>query len=163
MEKKLDSIFIDLLESTFEESIVFTVISELKKNLQKLKPQFIVTSYRLDKTDLTIELENINDSEWLMDIHLNQKSLEFILKSIEFEMFFDSRDLIIDYINLTKAFFKGEYKVISYRKNGQSFGNCIAWNDDLLSSYNQKFKHFRLLPNKLEIDKTIRTGLDLID
>ena len=163
MDEKLDAIFSSLLEDEIEESIFFGVTVELRKNLQKLKPQFIVTNYRLDKLYLTIELESKNDSEWFMDIHLNQKSLEFVLKSIEFEIFFDSASLIIDYLNLIKAFFKGEYQVINYsKKGGQSLGNCIKWDDDLLSDYNQQFKHFSLVPNKIDINKKIRIGSELV-
>jgi hypothetical protein len=96
-----------------------------------------------------------------IDLEITKSNIEIRGDGYELTYFFDTNDFELNYKNLILAFFRGEYKVLTYlNKKGIKEAFSVIWNNENLKRFNNKEGVF--FSQGAIRDKLSKDGLEII-
>lgn len=131
---KIEEVVNGLGQNSFHSQLLQLIV----KMLQKLKPDIIINRYLVIDDFVSIELFHKGLSDYV-DIEITKSNIEIRGDGYEMIYFFDRDSFELKYTDLIVAFFKGEYRVMSYfgeKGKKEAFG--IIWNNESLMSFNNE-------------------------
>lgn len=131
---KIKGVVQRLGQDSFHSRLLLLII----KMLRSIKPDVKINRYEVIGDFVSIELLYQTLSEYI-DIEIAKSNIEIRGDGYEMIYFFDGKSFELKYRDLIVAFFKGDYKVLSYLdKKGKKVAFGVIWNNENLKSFNDQ-------------------------
>lgn len=144
-------------QDSFHSQLLLLIV----KMLQRLKTSVKINRYEVIDDFISIELLYQALPEYI-DLEITKSNIEIRGDGYEMIYFFDEDSFQLNYKDLIVAFFKGDYKVISYlgeKGKKEAFG--VIWCSENLKNFNNHKEGVNFFKGIIK-EEFPKDGLDLI-
>jgi hypothetical protein len=154
---KIEVVVHRLGKDSFHAQLLLVII----KMLQRLKPDAKINRYEVIDDFVSIELLYQTLPEYI-DIEITKNNIEIRGDGYEMIYFFDRNSFELKYMDLIAAFFKGDYKVLSYlgeKGKKEAFG--VIWDNENLKSFNNQKEGVNFFEGAVK-EEFSKDGLEIV-